>query len=133
MEKVREIDGVTDADTNFEPTQPELRINVDRAARGRPRRVASTRWRRTMRTLVGGEEVSKFKDGDEQFSVRLRLDEPFRNNPATMGDIFVPAAGGRMVARQRRRRTSTIGSAPGVDRSLQPDAADLGQRQPRSR
>ena len=85
-----------------------------------------------MRTLVGGEEVSKYKDGDEQFSVRLRLDEPFRNNPATMGDIFVPAAGGRMVRvsdvahlahRQRAR----------LDRPLQPDAPDLGQREPRSR
>src|SRR5262249_26646374 len=31
MEKVREIPGVVDVDTNFEPTQPELRINVDRA------------------------------------------------------------------------------------------------------
>ena len=31
MDKVREIPGVVDVDTNFEPTQPELRINVDRA------------------------------------------------------------------------------------------------------
>ena len=38
-----------------------------------------------LRTLVGGEEVSKFKDGDEQYSVLLRLDEPFRNNPALDG------------------------------------------------
>ena len=85
-----------------------------------------------MSTLIGGQEVSKFKDGDEQFSVRLRLDEPFRNDPATMGDIFVPAAGRPDGARQRRRPPDDRQRA-GVDRSLQPDAADLGQRQPRSR
>src|SRR5262249_25853367 len=31
MDRVREIPGVVDVDTNFEATQPELRINVDRA------------------------------------------------------------------------------------------------------
>src|SRR6476619_3036328 len=31
MARIREIPGVVDVDTNFEPTQPELRINIDRA------------------------------------------------------------------------------------------------------
>ena len=51
----------------------------------------------SLRTFVGGEEVSKFKDGDEQYIVRLRLDEQFRRDPRTMGDLFVQASGGRMV------------------------------------
>ena len=62
-----------------------------------------------LRTLVGGEEVSKFKDGDEQFSVRLRLDEPFRNNPATMGDLL--RAGGRRPDGPRQRRRAPRRSA----------------------
>ena len=120
---------MTDADTSFEATQPELRITVDRQ-RAADLGVSLDTLSSTMRTLVGGEEVSKFKDGDEQFSVMLRLDEPFRNNPATMGDIFVPAAGGRMV-RVSDVAQLTLGNAPGVDRPLQPDAPDLGQREPR--
>ena len=95
--------GVVDADTNFEPTQPELRINVDRA-RAADLGVNIDSLANNLRTLVGGEEVSEFKDGDDQFSVRLRLDEPFRNNPATMGDLL--RAGrprGRIVQGQRRR------------------------------
>ena len=51
----------------------------------------------SLRTLVGGEEVSEFKDGDDQFVVRLRLDEPFRANPLGMGDLLVPAGPGRTV------------------------------------
>ena len=46
---------------------------------------------------MGGEEVSEFKDGDDQIIVRLRLDEPYRNNPAVMGDLLIPAAPGRIV------------------------------------
>ena len=115
LEKVKEIDGVTDADTSFEATQPEMRITVDRE-RAADLGVSVDTLSSTMRTLVGGEEVSKFKDGDEQFSVRLRLDEQFRNSPSTMGDIFVPAAGGRMV-RLTDVAHLTMGNAPGsIDR-----------------
>jgi HAE1 family hydrophobic/amphiphilic exporter-1 len=115
LEKVKEIDGVTDADTSFEATQPELRITVDRQ-RAADLGVSLDTLSHTMGTLIGGEEVSKYKDGDDQYSVRMRLDEQFRNNPATMGDIFVPAAGGRM-ARVSDVAALTLGNAPGsIDR-----------------
>jgi HAE1 family hydrophobic/amphiphilic exporter-1 len=115
LAKVREIDGVTDADSSFEATQPELRINVDRQ-RAADLGVSLDTLSSTMSTLIGGEEVSKYKEGDEQFSVRMRLDEPFRNDPKTMGDIFVPAAAGRMV-RVSDVASLTLGSAPGsIDR-----------------
>ncbi len=115
LAKVKEIDGVTDADTSFEATQPELRINIDRQ-RAADLGVSLDTLSTTMRTLIGGEEVSKFKDGDEQFSVRLRLDDQFRNDPATMGDIFVPASGGRMV-RVSDVAQLAVGNAPAsIDR-----------------
>ncbi|MBZ5556797.1 MAG: efflux RND transporter permease subunit [Acidobacteriia bacterium] len=78
MDKVRTIPGVVDVDTNFEPTQPELRITVDRA-RAADLGVNIDSLANNLRTLVGGEEVSEFKDGDDQFKVLLRLDEPYRN------------------------------------------------------
>jgi HAE1 family hydrophobic/amphiphilic exporter-1 len=115
LAKVKEIDGITDADTSFEATQPELRIDIDRQ-RAADLGVSMDTLSSTMGTLVGGTEVSKFKDGDEQYSVRLRLDDPFRNDPAPMGDIFVPAAGGRMVRVSDVARL-TIGNAPAsIDR-----------------
>jgi len=95
MEKVREIPGVVDVDTNFEPTQPELRINVDRA-RAADMGVNIDSLANSLRTLVGGEEVSEYKDGDDQFKVLLRLDEQHRN-PVTMGDLLIPAGPGKTV------------------------------------
>ena len=50
----------------------------------------------SLRTLVGGEEVSQYKDGDEQYQVVLRLDEPFRNAD-TMSQLLVPAGPGKTV------------------------------------
>ena len=93
MAKIREIPGVVDVDTNFEPTQPELRINIDRA-RAADLGVNIDTLANNLRTLVGGEEVSEFKDGDDQFKVLLRLDEPYRNL-LTMGDLLVAAGPGQ--------------------------------------
>jgi HAE1 family hydrophobic/amphiphilic exporter-1 len=98
MDKVRQIPGVVDVDTNFEPTQPELRINIDRA-RAADLGVNIETLATNLRTFVGGEEVSEYKDGDDQFKVLLRLDEPFRNSE-TMGDLLIaagPGAAGRTV------------------------------------
>ena len=44
--------------------------------------------------------MSEFKDGDDQFNVLLRLDEPYRNNPAAMGDL--------LVAGRRRRAGGSV-------------------------
>ena len=92
MDLIRTIPGVVDVDTNFEPTQPELRINIDRA-RAADLGVNIDTLANNLRTLVGGEEVSEFKDGDDQFKVLLRLDEPFRTT-AHMSDLLVAAGPG---------------------------------------
>jgi HAE1 family hydrophobic/amphiphilic exporter-1 len=95
-ESLRGMKGVADVSSNFEPTQPELRVAVDRA-RAADLGVNIDTLANSIRALVGGEEVSEFKDGDDQFIVRLRLDEPFRSNPGGMGDLLIPAGPGRTV------------------------------------
>src|SRR5205814_1064053 len=95
MDRVRTIPGVVDVDTNFEPTQPELRINVDRA-RAADLGVNIDSLANSLRTLVGGEEVSEFKDGDDQFKVLLRLDEPYRT-VESLSALLVPAGPNKTV------------------------------------
>jgi len=91
MARIRTIPGVVDVDTGFEPTQPELRVHIDRA-RTADLGVSIDSLASSLRLLVGGEEVSKFKYGDDQYVVRLRLDEQFRNNPASLSELLVPSA-----------------------------------------
>jgi HAE1 family hydrophobic/amphiphilic exporter-1 len=112
MEKVRTINGVVDVDSNFEPTQPELRVNIDRA-RAADLAVNIDSLAGSLRTLVAGEEVSEFKEGDDQILVTLRLDEPFRNNAAAMGSLLVPTASGSAV-RVSDIATLTEDRAPAV-------------------
>lgn len=95
MDKVRSLPGIADVDSNFEPTQPELHVEVDRA-RAADLGASIDSLASGLRTLVGGEEVSQFKEGDDQFQVVLRLDEPFRNAEA-MSQLLVPAGPGRTI------------------------------------
>src|SRR5206468_2845902 len=95
MDKVKTINGVVDVDTNFEPTQPELRVNIDRV-RAADLGASIDSLASSLRTLVGGEEVSQYKDGDEQYQVVLRLDEPYRNASA-MSQLLIPAGPGRTI------------------------------------
>jgi hydrophobic/amphiphilic exporter-1 (mainly G- bacteria), HAE1 family len=96
LDKVRTIPGIVDADTNFEATAQELRVRINRT-RAADLGVPIDTLASSLRLLVGGNEVSKYKEGDDQFSVKLRLDEQFRNNPSKMGELLVPGAGGRPI------------------------------------
>jgi HAE1 family hydrophobic/amphiphilic exporter-1 len=109
LAKVRTIPGIVDADTNFEATAPELRVHIDRA-RAADLGVSIDSLASSLRLLVGGEEVTKYREGDDQFSVKLRLEERFRNNPARMGELLVPGAGGRPL---RVSDVATLALEPG--------------------
>jgi HAE1 family hydrophobic/amphiphilic exporter-1 len=115
LAKVHTIPGIVDADTNFEATAPELRVRVDRA-RAADLGVSIDTLASSLRLLVGGDEVSKFRDGDDQFSVKLRLDEQFRNNPATMGDLLIPGAGNRPLKVSDVAKLTLEPGPAGIDR-----------------
>ncbi len=96
MEKVKTIPGIVDVNETTQPPMPELRLRIDRT-RAADLGVSIDSLASSLRLLVGGEEVSKYKEGDDQFSVKLRLDEQFRNDSSRMGELLVPGAGGRLV------------------------------------
>src|SRR5262245_37043565 len=92
---LRTIPGVVDPDSYFEPALPELRVNIDRS-RAADLGVQIDSLAASLRTLVGGEEVSRFREGDDNYIVRMRLDEQFRN-AESMGDLLIPSTTQRVV------------------------------------
>jgi HAE1 family hydrophobic/amphiphilic exporter-1 len=115
MNKMRTIPGLVDVDTNFEATQPELRVHIDRT-RAADLGVSIDSLASNLRLLIGGDEVSKYKEGDDQYSVKLRLDEQYRNNPAKMGELLVPGAGNRILKVSDVARLSSEPGPAAIDR-----------------
>lgn len=86
----------TDVDTNAASRSPELQVSIkrDRAADlgVSPHGIATT-----LGLLVGGEPVTKFKEGADQYDVWLRADLSSRDRQEAIFGLTIPAANGRLV------------------------------------
>jgi hydrophobic/amphiphilic exporter-1 (mainly G- bacteria), HAE1 family len=91
LNKLRQMPGVVDADTSLIVGKPELRVKIDRAKAGElgvnVRDVAES-----MRLLVGGDQVSTYNEGGEQYEVHIRASDGFRTDAAGISMLNVPSA-----------------------------------------
>ncbi|PIS46690.1 MAG: AcrB/AcrD/AcrF family protein [Elusimicrobia bacterium CG08_land_8_20_14_0_20_51_18] len=95
--RLRGIKGAVDVDTTFSYAKPEYRVEIDRS-RAHDLGVKVEDIATSLRTLVGGEEdITKFKDGDELYQVRLRAEEAFRDRKEAIEALMVPAGTGRVT------------------------------------
>jgi multidrug efflux pump len=96
MERIEQYPGLINVDTDLNLNAPELAVDIDRA------KVADLGLDisvigRTMETLLGGREVTRYEVDGEQFSVMVQLAAEERATPATLSRIFVRSASGEMV------------------------------------
>jgi hydrophobic/amphiphilic exporter-1 (mainly G- bacteria), HAE1 family len=90
MQKLRAMPGVVDADTNLIVGKPELAVKIDRAKAAdvgaNVQDVAST-----LNVLVGGQEVTSYMEGGEQYEVHVRARPGDRRDPQGIGQVQIPA------------------------------------------
>ena len=75
----KNIAGVEELKTDLETGKPELIVDIDR---GKARRfgVSSGRIGSELRTALFGKEISKFKQGEDDYPIQLRLAERYRHD-----------------------------------------------------
>ena len=96
VEKLKASPGIVDVRSNYETTQQEIRVIIDRV-RAADLGVQIDRLATDIRTLVGGQVLdTQFKQDDEEYEVLLRLDEPFRD-PSRLNNLLIPSATQRAV------------------------------------
>ena len=78
------IPGIEGLKIDLELSKPELLINIDRD-RARRLGVSTSQIAGTVRTALFGKEISKFKEGEDEHPIVLRLDNKYRYSiPALM-------------------------------------------------
>jgi hydrophobic/amphiphilic exporter-1 (mainly G- bacteria), HAE1 family len=95
-ERLKEIPGLLDVDSTLSLRKPELQVTIDRdraSDLGIPVEVIAT----TLRVLVGGDIVSRYKEGIEQYDIWLRADKPFRTLPQTLSNLSIPSPNAGLV------------------------------------
>ena len=91
--------GIVDADSTLRLNKPELQVQIDRT-RAADLGVSTGDIATALRVMVGGdEEVTRFRDSsvNDDYNVQLRLAEQDRNDPATLGQLYVPRSNGDLV------------------------------------
>ncbi len=96
LQRMAQNPQLTNPDTDLKLNKPELKIDVDRekiAAVG-----ASVEGvGRTLETLLGGRNVTRFKRGSEQYDVIVQIEDDARRTPGDLADIYVRGSDGTMV------------------------------------
>jgi multidrug efflux pump len=98
-EKMAENPNLTNPDSDLKLNKPELKIDLDRdkiAAVGASIGTVG----RTLETMLGGRNVTRFKRGTEQYDVIVQIDDEARRTPGDLSNIFVRGANGAMVQLQ---------------------------------
>lgn len=96
LDAMRDNPGFVSPDTDLKLTMPELAVDVDRD-RAADLGVSIEVIGRTLETMLGGRQVTRYKQDAEQYDVIVRLEEGSRTDPHDIRDIFVRAGSGEMV------------------------------------
>ncbi len=96
LDKARENPGLLNVDTDLILNKPEIEITLDRAKIADLRLDVSAVGR-TLETLLGGRQVTRFEIDGKQFDVIVQLAQADRATPDTLQTIFVRSPGGEMI------------------------------------
>jgi multidrug efflux pump len=88
--------GLINVDTDLKLNKPELSVAVDRE-RAADLGVSVETVGRTLETMLGGRQVTRYKQDGEQYDVIVQVAAGDRTTPADVGGTFVRANGGQMV------------------------------------
>ena len=88
--------GFVDIDTAQALRQPEVQVHVDRR-KASDLGVRVDAIAAALRTMVGGEKVGFYREGGEQYDVRLRLKAVNRSDASVLSALTVPGASGSLV------------------------------------
>jgi HAE1 family hydrophobic/amphiphilic exporter-1 len=117
--QLRTIPGLVGVGSDMELTKPEVRVYIDRDKAGDlgidVRGIASA-----INTLIGGRDISKFKQGGKTYDVKVRLASDQR---ATLDDIK------RLLVRTNTGELIRLSNVVTVDEEIGPDLINRFDRQ----
>jgi HAE1 family hydrophobic/amphiphilic exporter-1 len=89
--QLEKLPGVVDLDSSYEGGLPELQVQIDRQ-KAADLGVSVGDIAQTMRTMVQGDVVTRYREGQDTYDVRLQLAEKDRNDPTVIAGLTIPSA-----------------------------------------
>ena len=96
MGKVRAYPGLVNADTDLKLNKPQISVSVNRD-KAADMGVSVDSIGRTLESLMGGREVTRFKREGEQYDVIVQMEPKDRTTPQDLGVVYVRGADGDLT------------------------------------
>jgi multidrug efflux pump subunit AcrB len=81
--KADNIPGLDELKLNIDTHQPEMLINIDRE-KARMYELSTQQVAMAFRNSLYGYDAGKFKDGEDEYDIFIRMDEKYRNDVSTL-------------------------------------------------
>jgi multidrug efflux pump len=87
-DQIRGIPGLVDLKDNYNAGKPELQVDVDREKAGMLW-MTTGQIAGTVRSAINGTEASKYRVGEDEYKIRVRLREDQRSSPANLENLYM--------------------------------------------
>lgn len=113
--EIQNIPGLTDLKDNYDKTKPEIQVLVDRekaALYGLNTAMVGS----TVRTAINGTEASKFRVGEDEYSITVRLGKQQRNEIQTLENLYITNREGKKIPLSSVAKVKFSGSVGAINR-----------------
>jgi len=94
--EIKDIPGIKDLKDDYDEARPEIKIEVNRE-KASLYGLNMTSIASTVRTAINGTTASKFRVGDDEYDITVRLDSAQRENIRLIEDIYLSGKDGAKV------------------------------------
>jgi len=96
MARARTYPGLTNVDSDLKLNKPQLSVDINRE-KASSLGVQVEAIGRTLETLLGGRQVTRFKREGKQYDVIVKLEDKDRRQPTDLTSIYVRSSNGQLV------------------------------------
>jgi multidrug efflux pump len=96
MAKVREYPGLANPDSDLKLNKPQLKVDINRD-KAAQMGISVESIGRTLETLLGGREITRFKREGEQYDAIVQLDPAARATPDDLTSLYVRGRDGSLT------------------------------------
>ncbi|MFT7244428.1 MAG: hydrophobe/amphiphile efflux-1 (HAE1) family protein [Candidatus Azotimanducaceae bacterium] len=115
---------LTDAEISYEPTQPQLSVEIDRR-RAADLGVDLTQLATMLRAMIDGDEIVDLNVGDEAIPIVLEASTGDINDPTDLVNLYVSARNGNLIPLSSIVSLKEEGVAAELDRHAQRRAIEV--------
>jgi len=114
---------------SYQPTQPQLRVNIDRR-RAEELGVPLSDISATLRAAINGDDIADLNVGDQSVPIMLQANSSMINDPSDLTNLYVGSSDGTLVPLSSLAYISEEGVAAELERQKQRRAIEIDMELP---